>query len=105
MIVAGRKLGILVSADPSQPNFTHAIRLAEAARAEGVDVYLYCLDEALPAITSANVQNLRASGAKIFGCAFGAQKRSLQIGEEAVLAGLGMVSEIMSSTDRFVAFS
>ncbi|HYE29825.1 MAG TPA: DsrE family protein [Methylomirabilota bacterium] len=105
MSLHGRKLGILISAPPLAPNFTHGVRLAEAARRLGVDVYLYCIDEAVPGLLSMEVQRLRSEGGKIFGCALAVQARSLKITDEAVLGGLGMVSELMSATDRFVAFT
>ena len=45
-----KKLGILVSCDPAHRNFSHAVGLARAAVGRGVQVYLYCIDEAVKGI-------------------------------------------------------
>jgi hypothetical protein len=102
----GRKLGILISAKPDHPNFRHGIRLAATALKAGVDVYLYCIDDAVPGVGDPELQELKVSGGlKLFACAYGAQKRSLPINDLAHFAGLTVVSDLIASTDRFVSFN
>lgn len=103
--MAGRKLGILLSTRPDEPGFGHGARLAEAALAAGVDVYLYCIDEAVAGVGDARLQNLRRRGLKLYACAYGAHRRHLPLTEEATFAGLTVVSDLISGTDRFVAFN
>jgi len=105
MRLKGKKLGILVSARPEQPNFRHAIKLAAAALKNGAQVYLYCLDEAVAGLADAELQKVKSSGVNLFACAYGAQKRNLSLGELAVFAGLSTVNDLVANTDRFVSFN
>ena len=105
MVAEGKKLGILLSARPEQPNFRHAIALAAAAVAKGVQVYFYCLDEAVAGLANAELQKLKASGIHLFACAYGAQKRNLSLGDLAVFAGLSTVNDLIANTDRFISFN
>ena len=101
----GKKLGLLLFASPALPNFRHGLRLAEAALAAGVDVYLYCLDDAVAGLESPMLQALKTRGLKLFACAYGAQRRGIPIGEAAVFSGLTIVSDLIAGTERFVSFN
>lgn len=105
MSLHGKKLGVLISAAPSQPNFDHGLKLAEAALASGVVVYLYCIDEAVPAVADPRLQALKARGLHLYACAYGANRRNAQLDDRATYAGLSVVSELIASTDRFVSFN
>jgi len=100
MSLRGKKLALLVAAAPDQPGFRHGMRIAEAATAEGVDVYLYCIDDAV-----AGVEELAATGVKLFACADSAQRRHLPMHPRATYAGLALLSNLIAATDRFVSFS
>src|SRR2546430_16819777 len=105
MPLRGKKLGLLISVPPANPAFRHGVRLAEAALKQGINVYLYCIDEAVNGLTDPELQNLKAGGAHLFACAFGAQQRNIQLTDLATFAGLTVVSELIASTDRFVSFN
>ena len=105
MHLRGKKLGILISCTPDEPNFAHGLHLAEAALAQEVDVYLYCIDEAVPGISSTRLQKLKTKGLKLYACAYGANRRNLPLNDDAVFAGLTVVSDIIAATDKFVAFN
>lgn len=105
MSLRGKKLGVLLSAHPDQPGFRHGLGLAEAALNEGVDVYLYCIDEAIYGLERPPAQALAARGLKLYGCAYAAQRRRLPVNDKAIFAGLGIVSDLMAATDRFVSFN
>ena len=105
MDLRGKKLGLLLSAPPEAPNFQRGLRLAETALGRGVDVYLYCIDEAVKGVGDARLQSLSARGLKLYACAYAAQRRGLQVNEEAVFAGLTIVNDLIASTDRFVSFN
>jgi sulfur relay (sulfurtransferase) complex TusBCD TusD component (DsrE family) len=100
-----KKLGILISCTPQEPNFEHGLRLAEAALAQDVDVYLYCIDDAVPGINNPDLQRLKQTGLKLYACAYGANRRDLPLNDAAVFAGLTVVSDIIAATDRFVSFN
>jgi hypothetical protein len=104
MTLAGKKLGLLVSVAPQAPGFGHAVSLAGAALARGVDVYLYCLDEAVLGVGDTRLQAMRSRGLKLYACAYGAQKHGVSVNEDAVFAGLTVVSDLMAGTDRFLSF-
>ncbi len=101
----GKKLGLLLSAPPGTDSFRHGVRLAGAALAQGVDVYLYCVDDAVGGADDPELQALKSRGLKLYACAYGAQRRHLPLDDRAVFAGLTVVSDLVASTDRFVSFN
>lgn len=101
----GKKLGILISAPPDQSGFRHGIRLAASALDAGVDVYLYCIDAAVPGLADPELQGLKQRGVKLYACAYGAQRRNIPTSELATFAGLTVVNDLIASTDRFVSFN
>lgn len=101
----GKKLGVLLSSAPSGAGFQHGVRLSETALAAGVEVYLYCLDEAVAGIQDARILKLKEQGAKLFACAYGAHKRNLSLDENVIFAGLTVVADLMADTDRFISFN
>jgi sulfur relay (sulfurtransferase) complex TusBCD TusD component (DsrE family) len=105
MDLRGKKLGLLLSASPTDPNFQRGLRLAETALGRGIDVYLYCIDEAVKGVGDPRLQSLSARGLKLYACAYAAQRRGLPVNEEAVFAGLTIVNDLIASTDRFVSFN
>jgi hypothetical protein len=105
MLLKGKKLGLLLSVAPEHPNFDHGLRLAEAAIRRGAHVYLYCIDEAVRGLDNPKLQDLKSRGLNLFACASGAQNRAIPISELATFSGLTMVSDLMASTDRFIALN
>lgn len=101
-----RALGILLSTGPANPNLSTAIGLSSAALKAGADVYLYLIDEGVLAVDDPRFQPLRDSGLKLFACAYGAQQHGVPRKEEkATYCGLVVLSNIVSSCDRFVALN
>jgi hypothetical protein len=105
MSLRGKKLGVLLSTRPDQAGFKHGLGVAEAAMNEGVDVYLYCVDDAVHGIGQPQLQALAARGLKLYACAYAAQRRDLPVNNNAIFAGLGVVSDLIAATDRFVSFN
>jgi predicted peroxiredoxin len=101
----GKKLGILISAGPDKPSFTHGIGVAGAALDAGVDVYLYCIDDAVSGVNREDLQSLRGRGLKLYACAYGAHRRNIPVNDAATFAGLTVVSDLVSGTDRFISFN
>ena len=100
----GKRLGVLISARPESAAFEHGIRLAAAAVEAGVQVYLYCIDDAVTGAEDSRIQNLRSRGLKVFACAYAAQRRQLPLHDKATFSGLGALSELIARTDRFISF-
>lgn len=105
MSLARKKLGLLISARPDSNSFSNGVRLAAAALDRGLDVYLYCIDDAVPGLGRRDLQALRPRGLKLYACAYGAHKRNLPVDDQATFAGLTVVSDFIASTDRFVSFN
>lgn len=105
MKLAGRKLGILISAPPSNRNFQHAVALAERAAAAGLQVFIYLIDDAVAGMPCEGLVELKGRGARLFACAYSLQKRELPMGEIATPSGLTILNDLIASTDRFVAFT
>ena len=105
MPLTQKKLGVLISVPPGHPNFNHGVCLAQAALARGVDVYLYCIDEAVHGLGDARFGKLKADGLKLFACAYGAQRRGVPMDEQTTFSGLSLLSDLIASTDRFVSFN
>jgi sulfur relay (sulfurtransferase) complex TusBCD TusD component (DsrE family) len=101
----GKKLGLLLTTPPGTPGFQHGVKLAEAALAAGAKVYLYCIDEAVTGVTDARLQTLRERGLHLFGCAYAAQRRRLPLTDAAAFGGLGVLSDLVAETDRFLSFA
>ena len=104
MQLRGKKLGVLISTPPDTPGFHHGLQLAEAALKAGVKVYLYCIDDAVRGLEDAQLQSLKNRGTHLFACAYAADRRGIPRTELATFAGLTIVSDLISSTDRFVSF-
>lgn len=100
-----RKLGILISCGPQVAGFRHGVGLAGAALAAGVDVYLYCIDDAVAGVGDPELQALRPRGLKLYACAYGAHRRYLPVDDRAAYAGLTVVSDLVAGTDRFISFN
>ena len=105
MELRGKKLGVLIACRPEEPGFLHGVRTAEAAMQRGVNVYLYCIDEAVNGVSDPQLQKLKASGLNLYACAYGAHKRNLALTDHATFAGLTVVNDINAGTDRFVCFN
>jgi sulfur relay (sulfurtransferase) complex TusBCD TusD component (DsrE family) len=105
MVLNGKKLGLLLSTRPETESFNHGLKVAEAALKLGVDVYLYCIDDAVWGVGDSRLQALKAQGLKLYACAYGANRRGIPLSDLAAFAGLTVVSDLMASTDRFLSFN
>ena len=72
---------------------------------QGVDVYLYCIDDAVKGVESAEMQQLKNTGLKLYACAYGAHRRNYPLSDKAMFAGLTVVNDLITGTDRFVSFN
>lgn len=105
MSLRGKKLGILLSTRPETPGFNHGLRLAERALAGGLEVWLYCIDDAVAGVSEPRLQRLKRAGLRLYACAYGAQRRQVPVNDAATFGGLASLSELMRWGDRFVSFA
>ncbi len=102
--LTGKKLGVLLTTTPQHPYFRPAVALMNAALDAGVRVYLYCIDDAVRAVDTPEIQAIKARGASLFGCAYGAHRRRLPVNDLAAWSGLTVLADVVGSTDKFVSF-
>jgi sulfur relay (sulfurtransferase) complex TusBCD TusD component (DsrE family) len=101
-----QSLGLLLSTGPENPNLDTAIGLSDAALKSGKDVYLYLIDEGVLTVEDRRFAPLRNAGLKLYACAYGAQQHGVPRKDEyATYCGLVVLSNIVSSCDRFIALN
>jgi hypothetical protein len=102
--LAGKKLGVLLTTAPTHANFRPALALMNVALDAGVRLYLYCIDEGVRAVATPEIQAIKARGASLFGCAYGAHRRHISVDDSAAWSGLTVLADVVGSTDKFVSF-
>ena len=100
-----KKLGILLSTPPENKNLQTVFSLAKAAVGQGVDTYLYLIDDGVQNLERLVIDALSEEGVKLFLCAYGAQRRSIPTSDKAVFCGLVVLSDLVKGCDRFVTFN
>ena len=103
-----RKLGLLLSTGPSDESVTTVAQLADAALRQGVEVYLYLIDQGVKSAGNPLYTALLDRGMKMSVCAYGCQQYGVPtsgIDSRASLSGLVVLSGIMDACDRFLAFT
>ena len=107
MALTKRKLGLLLSTKPEHANLPTAVRLSNAALEQGVDLYLYLIDDGVLAKDRPEVQELAARGAKLFVCAYACQKRRMPLSDPDRFnyCGLVVLTDLINGCDRFLAFN
>ena len=97
-----QSFGLLLSTGPENSNLDAAIGLSEAALQSGKDVYMYLIDAGVLTVEDPRF----SAGLKLFACAYGAQQHGVpRKDDRATYCGLVVLSNIISSCDRFVALN
>ena len=104
MDVRGRTLGVLIAMPPDSLSHGYALDLIRAALDRGVRVHLYLLDDAVKAAAQETILALAGRGVRVSGCALAARRRGIPLDEPVLWGGLGLLSDIIVRTDRFVGF-
>jgi hypothetical protein len=107
MDLARKKLGVLLSSDPSEGDVDTVVGLGEAALSRGASLYLYLIDDGVRALSDPRIRTLPERGAKLFVCAYGCQKRRIPLEDTAgvTYCGLVVLTDLLNGTDRFVALN
>lgn len=100
-----KKLGLLLSTPPGNPNLETVIRLTETALADNCQVYLYLIDEGTKAMENPRLDELTANGLKLFVCAYGAERHHVPLSGKATPCGLVVLSDIVKGCDQFLSFN
>lgn len=100
-----KKLGILLSTPPDHQNLDIVLNLAYEALSQGIEVYLYLIDDGVYNINNKGILDLSKKGVRLFACALAAQRRGIPLSDKAVFGGLYVLLNMMNSCDRFLAFN
>ena len=103
-----RKLGLLLSTAPSDQAIETVVRLAEAAVRQGVEVYLYLIDEGVKSFQDTRFSRLLDGVVRMSVCAYGCQQHGVStqhVDSRVSLSGLVVLSGIIDGCDRFLAFT
>jgi len=106
--MASRKLGLLLSTAPSHSSVDTVVNLAQAAVRQGVEVYLYLIDEGVKSVQDLRIASLLDAGVKLSVCAYGCQQHGVPtetVDSRVSLSGLVVLSGIVNGCDRFLAFT
>ena len=106
--MAIRKLGLLLSTGPSHSSVDIVAKLADAAVRQGVEVYLYLIDEGVKSLKDARFSHLLEGGVKMSVCAYGCQQHGVstqEIDSRVSLSGLVVLSGIIDGCYSFLAFT
>ncbi len=106
--LAKKKLGILLSTAPDNPNAETVYQLSKTALDNKVDTYLYFIDEGVLNLKDPRFAELGNAGLKLFVCAYGCQQHKISTdgyGKEVNFCGLVILSNIIDGCDRFLAFN
>ncbi len=106
--MASRKLGLLLSTAQSETCILTVVNLADAAIRQGIEVYLYLIDEGVKSLKDARFGRLIDGGLKMSVCAYGCQQHGVStqdLDSRVSLSGLVVLSGIIDGCDRFLAFT
>ncbi len=103
--MAKKKLGILLSTPPENKNRTTVVSLAKEAVRQGIDTYLYLIDDGVRNCGHPEIDTLTKAGVNLFVCAYGAQRRGIPPNESATFSGLVVLSDLVKGCDRFITFN
>ena len=106
--MASRKLGLLLSTPPSHPSVDTVLHLIDAALRQGIEVYLYLIDEGVKNLMDSRYTDVVHAGVKMSVCAYGCQQHGVStkdVNPEISLSGLVVLSGIIDGCDRFLAFT
>ena len=76
-LLANKKLGLLLSTKPENPNAETVYQLSKTALANKVDTYLYFIDEGVLNLQDPRFIELAKNGLKLFVCAYGCQQHHI----------------------------
>lgn len=103
-----KKLGMLLSTGPSHPSSRMVVELCTEALKQGLEVYLYLIDEGVKNVHQPPYAHLAGQGTKMFVCAYGCQQHQVPtegLDTRVSLCGLVVLANLIKGCDRFVSFN
>jgi sulfur relay (sulfurtransferase) complex TusBCD TusD component (DsrE family) len=84
--------------------FEPALRLVETALGRDLEVFVYCLDDGIMGLEEPRLKAVQDRGARVYGCAYAAERRGRVLRPEFAYGGLALLSDVIAASDRFVCF-
>jgi len=105
--MATKKMGILLSTPPENNNQATVIGLANEAVRQGIETYLYLIDDGVYYLGRPETDALVKAGTRLFVCAHGASQRGIPLNtlQNATFGGLVSLSNLIKGCDRFISFN
>ena len=102
-----KKLGILLATPYQDKNRITAVKLAQEAIQQGIETYLYLIDDGVHNISCQEMTALTQSGLNLFVCAYSAQRRNIPLNHNTQIAFSGLValSDLIKGCDRFITLT
>jgi len=104
--MAKKKLGVMLSTHQEHPNKKIVVALVNEAVQQGIETYLYLIDDGVYHLSCPEINALTDAGVRLFACAYGAQQRGIPLNNnKAIFTGLVVLSDMIKGCDRFVNFN
>ncbi len=102
-----KKLGILLATPPQNKNWVTVVNLAQEAIQQGIEAYLYLIDDGVHGTSCPEITVLTQSGVNLFVCAYSIQRRGIPFDHNTPIAYSGLValSDLIKGCDRFITFT
>lgn len=100
-----RTLGILLTTSPEHEDASTAVRLAEAALAQGIEVKIFVMCDGVYQLSNPLFLSLKAQGAELCMCAQNAVERSVGKRPEVVSGSQYDLAHYVNEADRFISLT
>jgi len=97
----------MLSTSSRHGNTKTVFSLIGAAMQEGIETYLYLIDDGVNHIGQIELNALENAGVRIFACAYSAQQRGIPTHSDSKItfSGLVTLSDMIKGCDRFITFN
>jgi hypothetical protein len=98
-------LGIVISTPPARGDFERAERLARAARARGLEVGVFLMDEAVHWAADARIAGLLDEGCDVWACGLSVTRAGVECQRGVVVGSQDDHAALAHRADRLVALT
>jgi sulfur relay (sulfurtransferase) complex TusBCD TusD component (DsrE family) len=103
--MASKTLGILLATSPEHEDASTAVRLAEAALAQGIEVKIFVMCDGVYQLTNPLFLALQSQGAELCMCAHNAVERDVAKQPEVISGSQYDLAHYVYEADRFVSLT
>ncbi len=100
-----RTLGILLTTSPEHEDASTAVRLAEAALAQGIEVKIFVMCDGVYQLSNPVFLGLKQRGAELCMCAQNAVERQVDKRPEVISGSQYDLAQYVNEADRFISLT